>query len=73
MKYEVVYGVRKGKKFETLQDAVIFAREKVKDISGGMVVAIWEEGLVIGVVSDDADSVTVHRLKNWPEDAVCAY
>lgn len=74
MRYEVVYGNRKGRKFSDLQDAVIFAREKVKDIGNGQVVSIWEDGLVVvGVVTDDANGLTLHRLKGWPEGVVCAY
>jgi hypothetical protein len=71
--YQVVYRNGKGKAFANLQDAVIFAREKAKSIGNGQVVPIWMGGLVIGIVTDDANSLTLHRLTGWPEDAVCAY
>ena len=73
MEFEVVYGIRKGKKFATAQDAVIFAREKAKDIGSGLVVPVWYGGVAIAVVTDDANGLTVHRLATWPEDEDCAY
>lgn len=73
--YEVLYGMRKGRKFTSLQDAVIFAREAARDMAPrGYVVSIWEDSVVvIAVVTDDANAITVHRLATWPEDVECAY
>lgn len=72
--YEVVYAPRKVKKFENLQDAIIAAREYAINAPTGSVVAVWDSApLLIAVVSDDANGITVHRLATWPDDVECAY
>jgi hypothetical protein len=55
--------------FTDLRHAVMFAREWVQHGERPIPVVIWDDPacVVIGVVTDDANGVVVHRLKTWPE------
>jgi hypothetical protein len=71
-----VHAKRKRTSFPDIQDAVIFAREQAKNAPNlaAATVAIWDErNVVVAVVTDDANGLTVHRLATWPRDAACAY
>ncbi len=60
--------------FATLQDAVIFARERaVSTTNVDIPVAVWKGLVVVAVVTDDASGLTVRRLNTWPADETCAY
>jgi hypothetical protein len=72
-RYEVVFGSKKSKEFDDLIAAVLFAREKAKEAANGHVVPVWSNGLVIAVVTDDANGLTVFPLDAWPEDVPCCF
>jgi hypothetical protein len=64
--YAIKWSGRKGgtKAFDSLQDAIFAAREKAR--SWPMPVAIYNEAqVVVGVVTDDANGLTVHRFVPW--------
>lgn len=69
--YEVI-GPRRSHTFNNLRDAVGRARMAVKNVSrsSDATALIWDNtiGVVIGLVTDDANGITVHKLKDWPED-----
>lgn len=68
-------GVRRAK-YASVQSAVIFAREKAIDHTGwaGRVVTVWDgRGVVIALVTDDANGLTVHRLATWPAGVESSY
>jgi hypothetical protein len=66
----------RGTYFDRLQDAVIHAREYARNLKNNYAtVPIIDNAnyVVVAVVTDDANSLTVHRLATWPTDEECAY
>lgn len=60
--YEVTYA-QHGKRFCTLVEGLRFAVDTAKVISSLMPPLVWDEaGVVVAVVTDDANGLTCHRL-----------
>lgn len=66
MRYEVCW-LDTGVKHSDLQAAVNFARKKARELPTSQIVSIWSDGLILGIVADDADGLNLHKLANWPE------
>lgn len=53
----------------SINDALATARERAVDHTGwsGRVVTVWDDrDVVIALVTDDANGLTIHRLASWP-------
>ena len=70
--YEVTWGPKSGKKVRDIETAIQLAKEKVVSMEGAASALVWEDSLVvIALVTDDANGLTIHRLGTWPEDLEC--
>ena len=71
--YKVVWGYWASRNFDDIDSAVIWARERAGAAARHITVSIWQRTVVIAVVTDDANGLTLHRFKTWPKDLECAY
>jgi hypothetical protein len=65
------YTVGRGKrKFASARTAVLAAKEAARNMPTGAVMPVWRNGqIVVAVVTDDANAITVHYLAAWRDDA----
>lgn len=73
--YAVVYGHDRQKTFDNIQDAAMFAREKAVNTAPSRAIVIFNVsiGAVIGLATNDANGLVIHRLESWPKNLECAY